>query len=300
MSSTASLASMRMSMSGYSPWNASSRGISHIDANEAQVVIATLRRPALRRIWRTAPSMRSTDGSTALSSCAPAPVSSTARVWRRNRGTPTSSSNAWIWRLTADWVRASSSAAARKFRCRATARKARQWPTATGRVRRWVAGGGGDFMAVNDAAIDAIRESMRGLAFIGLHPVARRKLTPFKGFQETVMSASHVLNSQQSAGQDRCQLAAGATRSLRPTVAMQLRVLSGRAWVTLDDGPHGWREQSGDLLLQPGQRLCVAPGQHAVVEPLGHQALQYQWRRPGAARPVGRPVAAMGPGVCRA
>ncbi|MNL65042.1 hypothetical protein D3C87_1893220 [compost metagenome] len=79
--------------------------------------------------------MRSSAGATERCSWAPALVSSTARVWRRNRGTPTSSSRDWIWRLTADWVRASSSAAARKFRCRATARKARQWPTATGRVR---------------------------------------------------------------------------------------------------------------------------------------------------------------------
>ena len=126
---------MRMSMSGCWLWKASSRGISHMDAKEAQVLMATLLRPALRRTWRTALSSRSSDGSTACSSCAPAAVSSTARVWRRNRLTPTSSSRAWICRVTALCVSASSSEAARKFRCRATASKARNWPTPMGRVR---------------------------------------------------------------------------------------------------------------------------------------------------------------------
>ena len=65
-----------------------------MDANDAQVVMATLLRPALRRIMRTAPSSRSSEGTTARSNWAPAPVSSTARVWRKNRPTPTSSSMA--------------------------------------------------------------------------------------------------------------------------------------------------------------------------------------------------------------
>ena len=47
----------------------------------------------------------------------PALVSLTARVWRKNKLTPTSLSNAWICRLTADCVNAISSAAARKFKC---------------------------------------------------------------------------------------------------------------------------------------------------------------------------------------
>jgi hypothetical protein len=137
-STATSLASMRMSISGLSRWKASSRGMSHIEANEAKVVSDTLWRPALWRIWRTAVSMRGSDCCTASSSSAPALVSSTARVWRRNSATPTSSSSDWIWRLTADWVSAISSAAARKFRCRATASKARRWPAEIGRERRWV------------------------------------------------------------------------------------------------------------------------------------------------------------------
>ncbi|MDT4867400.1 hypothetical protein FQZ97_1023080 [compost metagenome] len=127
-------------MSGCSRWKASSRGISHMDANEAQVVMATLLRPALWRICLTAASMRSSAMPAARSSCEPALVSSTARVWRRKSAVPTSSSSAWICRLTALCVRESSSAAARKFRCRATASKARRWPAEIGRVRGWLAG----------------------------------------------------------------------------------------------------------------------------------------------------------------
>ena len=137
-STVLSLASMRMSMSGCSRWKASSLGISHIDANEAKVVTDTCRRPALWRMWRTAASMRGSACPTALSNWMPASVSSTARVWRKKSGTPTSSSSAWIWRLTADCVSAISSAARRKLRCRATASKARRCPAWMGRERRWV------------------------------------------------------------------------------------------------------------------------------------------------------------------
>ena len=97
------------------------------------------------------------------------------------------------------------------------------------------------------------------------------------------MTTSQVLHSQASsvpagvAGPELCTIPQGAACSLHPRAPMQLRVVSGLAWVTLSDGPHGWREDSGDLLLQAGQSLRIAPGQHAVVEPLGQQALQYQW-----------------------
>ena len=97
-----------------------------MEANEAQVLMATLLRPAERRIRRTVLSMCSSEGSTERSNCAPALVSSTARVCRKNRLTPTSSSMACIWRLTALWVSASSSEAARKLSRRATASNARK------------------------------------------------------------------------------------------------------------------------------------------------------------------------------
>ena len=88
------------------------RGISHIEANDANVVSDTLFRPMLCRIRRTAPSMRSSEGDTPRSSTPPALVNSTVRVWWLNSGTATSLSSVWICRLTADCVGASSFAAA--------------------------------------------------------------------------------------------------------------------------------------------------------------------------------------------
>ena len=87
-----------------------------MEAKDANVVTDTCLRPELWRMWRTAASMRGSACPTACNSCMPAVVSSTARVWRRNRGTPTSSSSDWICRLTADCVSAISSAAMRKLR----------------------------------------------------------------------------------------------------------------------------------------------------------------------------------------
>lgn len=98
------------------------------------------------------------------------------------------------------------------------------------------------------------------------------------------MTASNVLQLQPSsafgrvAAKDICTLKHGTAASLKPRVAMALRVAEGQAWVTLDDGPHGAsRESSGDVFLQAGQTLWVAAGQHAVVETLGGQRLQYRW-----------------------
>lgn len=108
------------------------------------------------------------------------------------------------------------------------------------------------------------------------------------------MTASHVLNLQQSsaigrvAAQDVCVLVAGSARSLRPRIPMALRVMSGRAWVTLDDGPNGASDQAaGDLFLHAGQTLWVAAGQHAVVEPLGTEMLQFRWRASSAVAGAG-------------
>ena len=79
------------------------------------------------------------------------------------------------------------------------------------------------------------------------------------------------------------ELDPGHAHSLRPAAAMQLRVLRGRAWVTLGAGSAGWLADSGDLLLHAGQGACVPAGAHAVVEPLGSEALRYPWRSSAAA-----------------
>lgn len=69
----------------------------------------------------------------------------------------------------------------------------------------------------------------------------------------------------------------GQAVSLTPRAAMALRVAEGHAWVTLDAGPYGTGAEAGDVFLHAGQTLWVAAGQHAVVEPLGSQRLQYRW-----------------------
>lgn len=71
----------------------------------------------------------------------------------------------------------------------------------------------------------------------------------------------------------------GKAVSLAPRAAMVLRVAEGQAWVTLDAGPYGTGAEAGDVFLNPGQTLWVGAGQHAVVEPLGSQRLQYRWAR---------------------
>ena len=66
-------------------------------------------------------------------------------------------------------------------------------------------------------------------------------------------------------------------RRLDPGVAVQLSpaggeltVVSGRVWLTRDlpAGP-GQLEQSGDVVLQSGQQLRLAPGEHVVIEAWG-------------------------------
>ncbi|WCM94066.1 DUF2917 domain-containing protein [Acidovorax sp. NCPPB 2350] len=73
-------------------------------------------------------------------------------------------------------------------------------------------------------------------------------------------------------------LGTGQAHSLRPRVPMALRIASGRAWVTLDDGPNGAADPAaGDIVLQAGQTLWVAAGQHAVIESLGREPVQYRF-----------------------
>ncbi len=111
------------------------------------------------------------------------------------------------------------------------------------------------------------------------------------------MTASLVPESQQSRARPaaggaparECFLESGQAHSLHPRAALQLRVLRGRAWVTLGAGPGGWLGASGDVLLHAGQSVCVPAGARAVVEPLGRDGLHYQWRA-AAARAAAQPA----------
>ena len=71
----------------------------------------------------------------------------------------------------------------------------------------------------------------------------------------------------------------GQAVSLTPRKPMALRVAEGQAWVTLDAGPYGTGAEAGDIFLHAGQTLWVVAGQHAVVEPVGGQRLQYRFTR---------------------
>lgn len=94
------------------------------------------------------------------------------------------------------------------------------------------------------------------------------------------MSTLHAFKFHSAiAAQGVSTLQPGKAVSLAPRAPMVLRVAEGQAWVTLDAGPYGTGAEAGDVFLHPGQTLWVAAGQHAVVEPVGSQRLQYRWAR---------------------
>ena len=53
-------------------------------------------------------------------------------------------------------------------------------------------------------------------------------------------------------------------------------------------------------MLHAGQSVCVASGQHAVVEPMGREPLQFQWRSAAAVRAPSTQYASPRGDVCRA
>ena len=89
------------------------------------------------------------------------------------------------------------------------------------------------------------------------------------------MSASHVLESQQSLhaadlrprGAGCWKLAAGRALSLHPLERGVVEVVDGRVWLTLRAAPGaGQPGRAADVVLQAGDRLAIAAGQHAVLE----------------------------------
>ena len=94
------------------------------------------------------------------------------------------------------------------------------------------------------------------------------------------MTISHTFKFQSAAASAPASgastLLAGQAASLSPRAPVALRVAEGQAWVTLDAGPYGTGAEAGDVFLHAGQTLQIAAGQHAVVEPVGRQRLQYR------------------------
>ena len=87
------------------------------------------------------------------------------------------------------------------------------------------------------------------------------------------MSARNVLESQQSvhaatAGRRAAgcwKLATGQALSLHPHSHGVLQIAQGQAWVTLRGALADLPGAAVDHVLQPGEQLTVAPGQHAVI-----------------------------------
>jgi len=95
------------------------------------------------------------------------------------------------------------------------------------------------------------------------------------------MNNAHTFNFQSTASAAQSShgastLLPGQAASLTPRAPLALRVAEGHAWVTLDAGPYGTGAEAGDVFLHAGQTLQIAAGQHAVVEPIGTQRLQYR------------------------
>lgn len=119
------------------------------------------------------------------------------------------------------------------------------------------------------------------------------------------MTVSQVLNFQQSSARERSagaevyRLDAGCAHSLRPRAPMALRIATGRAWVTVDDGPQGGCDLApGDIFLQAGQTYWIAAGQHAVIEPLGNEPVQYRFDAARPAKDEASPTHSAMPAAC--
>jgi len=99
------------------------------------------------------------------------------------------------------------------------------------------------------------------------------------------MSPRNVLESQQSvhaaqAGRRAAgcwKLASGQALSLHPQTHGVLQVAQGQAWVTLRGALADMPGAAVDHLLQPGEQLTIAPGQHVVME---------AWKAAGCAEAV--------------
>ncbi len=75
-------------------------------------------------------------------------------------------------------------------------------------------------------------------------------------------------------------LPAGRAVTVRPRTAGVLRVVSGRAWATLDVSRHTPLTESGDHFVALGHDLQLRAGQRVVVEAWpykGQEGIQLQW-----------------------
>lgn len=92
---------------------------------------------------------------------------------------------------------------------------------------------------------------------------------------ESQQSAPHAKPGRVAAAQAGCwKLAPGRALSLHPLQHSVLEIAQGRVWVTLSGpSPTAATDWPADHVLEAGDRLTVAAGQHLVME---------SWSRPGA------------------
>lgn len=103
------------------------------------------------------------------------------------------------------------------------------------------------------------------------------------------MSPRNVLESQQSvhaalAGRRAAgcwKLATGRALSLRPHTHGVLQIAQGQVWLTLSGSLADLPGAAVDHVLQAGEQLTIAPGQHVVMEawnPRGNaEAVAFRW-----------------------
>ena len=119
------------------------------------------------------------------------------------------------------------------------------------------------------------------------------------------MSSRNVLKLQQSvqASQAVCaaaggwKLAAGEAVTLRAHTPGVLEIAQGRVWLTLGGSLANLPGTAADHVLQAGERLAVAPGQHVVMEAWnpsgGADAAAFRWEAatPPATAPTASAIA---------
>ena len=95
-------------------------------------------------------------------------------------------------------------------------------------------------------------------------------------FRFSTMAASTVQPDQRPG---HWTLDAGQAMTLTPRRAGELRIGSGLVWATFD-GPHaGHGNELGDVFLQGGEQVHLAPGQSLVLESRpAHESVLLEWR----------------------
>jgi hypothetical protein len=102
--------------------------------------------------------------------------------------------------------------------------------------------------------------------------------------QELYMSTISTLSSGRRGEPRRgaWPLEAGRVVRLRPRENTVLRAGHGQLWITFERAPEGALNESGDLILAPGQRLNVAAGETVVISPFGKRgaSASFDWELP--------------------